>query len=136
MRSLSGVILALMTLSSIGCGRGEEPSTVEKAAAAAVRGVHQGQLDSTWGRLDRWRLVLERYSIDHGEFPAGDSLAGIDDMLVPTYTPRTETRDAWGHTMTYISDGNSYTIVSVGADGAAGTSDDITLEDGTVTGGS
>ena len=136
MRSFSVVMFVLMTLSWVGCGRGNEPSLGEKAAAAAVRGVHRGQLDSTLGRLERWRLVLERYRIDHGEYPAGASLAEVGDVLVPTYTPRIETQDAWGHAMTYASYGDSYTIVSAGADGAGGTSDDITLEDGTVSGGS
>jgi hypothetical protein len=37
--------------------------------------------------------------------------------------------------MTYSSDGSSYSIVSAGPDGQAGTADDITLSDGAIDGG-
>ncbi|MFQ5701914.1 MAG: type II secretion system protein GspG [Acidobacteriota bacterium] len=135
LRVVALVLLALGGLSLSGCAPGDERSTGEKAAAAAVRGVNRARKDATLGRLERLRAVLERYRIDHGEYPAGDSLAAIGDRLVPQYTPRLETRDSWGNDLSYESSGGSYTIVSSGPDGARGTPDDIRLQDGAVSGG-
>ena len=121
------------TLAVAGCGVTEEPTVGEKAAAAAVRGVDRAKTERTLGHLEGLRFALTRYQIDHGRFPAGASLDALASALTPGYMPRVEPRDAWGNAYTYSSDGQSYTVSSVGEDGAAGTSDDVLLSDGVIT---
>lgn len=125
-------ILVLSLPLALACGGGEEKGekgVVEQAADAAVRGIDRARQERTLGTLEGLRLALERQQIDTGSYPAGSSLSGISGQLA-LLLPRVETRDAWGNTMTYSSDGTTYRIVSAGEDGAFGTEDDITLHDG------
>jgi len=133
-------VLPLLLLSIplfAGCGRGQEPSTAEKAVAGAARGLDRAHKERTLGILEGLRVALTRYSIDHdGVFPEGSSLAAISAELSPRYLPLVESEDAWGNTMTYASDGRSYSVVSSGPDGVSGTADDLSLRDGALAGGS
>ena len=134
-RILPALLLALC-LSPAACDRGKEPSTAEEAAAAAARGLDRARKERTLNRLENLRTALTRYAIDHeGSLPEGSSLAAISGELSPLYLPILEADDAWGTTMTYSSDGRTYSIVSAGPDMASGTEDDITLRDGSVSGG-
>lgn len=128
--------LALVSALHAGCGSGREPSTAEEAAAAAGRGLDKAAKERTLNRLEQLRTALSQYAIDHdGSAPEGSSLAAISAELAPRYLPRLEADDAWGATMTYSSNGRSYSIVSAGPDGASGTDDDLSLRDNTIHGG-
>ncbi len=117
------------------CGRGDDPSVAEEAAAAAARGVDQAKQERTLGRLEALRGALERYRIDHGSYPAGGSLDAIGPALSPLYLPRLESLDAWGNPMSYAATDDSYTVISAGDDGRAGTPDDLVMRDGAISGG-
>lgn len=118
-----------------GCDRGREPTVAEEAAAAASRGLDRAHKERTLGRLEQIRMAMTNYAIDHdGGFPEGSSLGGISGELSPRYLPLLEAEDAWGNTMTYSSDGRTYSVVSAGADGQSGTADDVTLRDGAISG--
>ena len=134
--ALSFSFIVLSSLSATACDRGREPTTAEEAAAAAGRGLERATKERTLNRLEQLRVVLTRYALDHdGSAPEGSSLAAISAELSPQYIPRLDADDAWGATMTYSSNGRSYSIVSAGPDGALGTEDDLSLRDGTITGG-
>lgn len=105
--------------------------------AAAARGIDRAKKERTLGRLESLRAALTRYAIDHdGTLPEGSSLAAVSGELCPLYLPILEAEDAWGTTMTYSSDGRTYSVVSAGPDMSSGTGDDVTLRDGAITGGS
>lgn len=132
--ALSFILLSGLSLAA--CDRGREPSTAEEAAAAAGRGLDKAARERTLNRLEQLRTALTQYAIDHdGSAPEGSSLAAISAELSPRYLPRLEADDAWGATMTYSSNGRSYSIVSAGPDGATGTEDDLSLRDGAIFGG-
>jgi len=136
-RAVACAVVSLSCLVATGCGGGDDPGVAERAAAAAVRGVDRARKDRTVNRLEQIRLALDRYAIDHdGTLPAGGSLEAAAAALVPTYTPRLDVTDAWGATLTYSSDGRSYTVASPGEDGRTGSDDDVVLRDGAITGGS
>ncbi len=133
--ALSAAALASLLLLGA-CDRPREPTVAEEAAAAAARGVDRAHRERTLNRLEQIRTALARYAIDHdGVFPEGSSLPGISGELSPTYTPLLESEDAWGNTMTYASDGRTYSVVSAGPDGESGTGDDLSLRDGAIAGG-
>ena len=58
------------------------------------------------------RLRIDTYRAEHGQFP--NSLEGMPDAV-----------DPWGRHFIYKVSGNSYSLLSPGADGVAGTKDDI-----------
>jgi hypothetical protein len=133
--ALVAAILPLAALLSA-C-RSNEPSTAERAVAAAGAGLGKAMRERTVDRLEQLRTALTRYAIDHdGSVPQGSSLADISAELSPRYLPLLQAEDAWGATMTYASDGRSYSIVSAGPDGETGTPDDIALRDGAMSAGS
>ena len=136
-RATALVMLVIACLAPGGCDRGKQPSTVERAVAGAGRGLDRAHKERTLGKLESFRVAFTRYSIDHdGVFPEGTSLAAISAELSPRYLNLLEAEDAWGNTMTYSSDGRTYSIVSSGPDGVSGTADDLTLRDGNISGGS
>jgi len=134
--ALGLVVILLPAFFTAACDRGREPTTAEEAAAAAGRGLDRATRERTLNRLEQLRVALTRYALDHdGSAPEGSSLAAISAELSPRYIPRLEADDAWGATMTYSSNGRSYSIVSAGPDGATGTEDDLSLRDGAIAGG-
>jgi hypothetical protein len=131
----SGAIL-LAALALVSC-RGEDRSVTEQAASTAVRGLERARRERSLERLEQLRTALTRYAIDHdGGVPEGSSLAGVSGELAPRYLPIVPAEDGWGQTMSYASDGRTYSIVSAGPDGETGTADDLTLRDGAVSAGS
>ena len=134
--TLAFLFIPLSGLFIAACDRGREPTTAEEAAAAAGRGLDKASKERTLNRLEQLRVALTRYAIDHdGSAPEGSSLAAISAELSPRYLPRLDADDAWGATMTYSSNGHSYSVVSAGPDGATGTDDDLSLRDGVISGG-
>ena len=127
------LLLALIVSSC----RGTERSTAEQAAATAVQGLDRARRERSLDRLEQLRTALTRYAIDHdGAVPEGSSLGSVSAELSPRYLPLVPAEDAWGNTMSYASDGRSYSIVSAGPDGETGTPDDLSLRDGAVHPGS
>ncbi len=72
------------------------------------------------------KTALDRYYIDNGSYPNGDQ--GLQALVSPPggqagdpegYVKRIP-NDPWGHAYVYQSDGNTYTLKSLGADGAEG----------------
>jgi hypothetical protein len=136
MRASRAIVPIMMTaaLTLAACDRGREPSVAEEAVAAAARGIDRASSERTLNRLEQLRLALDRYAADNSGYPAGSSLAAIAGDLSPYLKPLQET-DAWGNVMSYSSDGRSYTVVSGGPDGRAGTEDDYVLNDGSISPG-
>jgi hypothetical protein len=125
----------LLTLSLVSCG-GKDRSTAEQAASTAVRGLERARRERSLERLEQLRTALTRYAIDHdGAVPEGSSLAGVSAELSPRYLPLVPAEDGWGQTMSYASDGRTYSVVSAGPDGETGTPDDLALRDGAVSEG-
>ena len=126
----------LLALAVPSCG-GTERSTVEQAAATAVQGLDRARRERSLDHLEQLRTALTRYAIDHdGAVPEGSSLGSVSAELSPRYLPLVPAEDGWGNTMSYSSDGRSYSIVSAGPDGETGTPDDLSLRDGAVNPGS
>src|SRR5687768_12492879 len=63
--------------------------------------------------------LIARFRADHSRLP--DSLA----QLWPLGLPPAAQLDGWGHAFLYQRRGGDYTVGSAGADGEAGTADDV-----------
>ncbi len=80
------------------------------------------------------KTALDRYYIDNGSYPTGDQ--GLQALVTPPATQRADAtgggagedssyirripNDPWNNPYVYQSDGNTYTLKSLGADGAEG----------------
>ena len=84
--------------------------------------------------------AVESYDVDHNCYPAGASLAGVRDLLTPTYIRSVPMRDCWDRPIQFSCDGSRYELRSLGSDGnhdadtpqgaAAGFAVDIVFADG------
>ncbi|HKY32557.1 MAG TPA: type II secretion system protein GspG [Candidatus Polarisedimenticolia bacterium] len=136
-RPAGAALLLSAAVLAASCDRGGGPTTAEQVAGAVGEQIDRAHRERTLDRLEQLRTALTRYAIDHdGAVPEGSSLGSISAELSPRYLPMVPAEDGWGNTMSYASDGRSYSIVSAGADGISGSADDIALRDGAVSQGS
>ena len=122
-----GVVLVFLVSIGLafGCGKSGEEYAVQ-----VVRAVDQGKVTATRGDMETIGRALEAVTVDRGGYPAGSTIRDAMAAIVPGQMRMAVTADAWGRPFEYRSDGRTYTLSSVGADGAAGTDDDLVLTDG------
>lgn len=74
------------------------------------------------GDLERIKIALEEYKVDHGKYvPAGSPLSGLTN-----YVSDLRFSDPWTRAYNYTFIGNSqFRLWSTGPDGVNGTADDI-----------
>jgi len=74
--------------------------------------------------LDKYRAA------NNGSLPNARDIVALTDVLHPSYIVELIREDAWGHPIVYELAGSSaFRLISAGADGRRGTSDDIIVED-------
>ncbi len=92
------------------------------------------QIQATMLSMVELASALEHYKAINGDYPVGDTSAGLQ-VLVPGFVPEeTAFADGWQQDFDYESDGDSYTLRSLGADKTSGSRDDINLNDGEFVG--
>lgn len=92
------------------------------------------QISVTIALMAEAASALERYKAANGGYPEGENAEALL-ALVPDFTDvEGPVTDAWDAPFSYDSNGDSYTIISNGADKTAGTRDDIILHDGNFVG--
>jgi hypothetical protein len=74
--------------------------------------------------------ALESFRRERGFYVVAESGAALIDNLMPTYLRSVIRLDAWSREFNYKGEAASYRLTSAGADGKAGTSDDIVVENG------
>lgn len=71
---------------------------------------------------------LKKYKEARGTYPEVPDVVQLTDILVPAYMSEVIRYDAWNHQLIYrIIGSDSFQLLSPGADGSLGTSDDIVL---------
>jgi hypothetical protein len=74
--------------------------------------------------------ALEAYRRHRGGYVEATTGAGLIDRLAPEYMKKILRLDAWSHEFEYSGTTARYRLASAGADGKAGTADDIVFENG------
>jgi hypothetical protein len=116
-----------LLLAAAGCGRAGEDYSRE-----VLRALDQGKVTGTRATMETLGRALTACSLDRGGYPQG-TMREAAAALTPAYLAAPATVDAWGNQVLYRSDSRSFTLTSPGADGRAGTADDIVMVDGRFT---
>ena len=120
--------LLTVCLPAPGCGRAGE-----QAAGEVLHALDQGKVVGTKSTMETLGRALAAYSVDKGGYPQAASIQQGSAALVPAFLPSPVTTDAWGNTLVYQSDGQTFTLTSPGGDGQAGSADDLVMTDGRFT---
>ena len=67
--------------------------------------------------MKSWMIVFDAYKLDHKEYPHVATLEEARAIGEPVYMRHAPMNDAWGHPYRIEADGQTYRIVSAGADG-------------------
>jgi hypothetical protein len=97
---------------------------------AFERALNAEKLTRARADLDTLALALEAYRSARGFYVVGETAAVLIDHLNPRYTPAFIRVDPWHRPYEYEGTRERFTLRSLGADGKAGTTDDVTIRKG------
>jgi hypothetical protein len=93
--------------------------------------INEGRRRTTSQSMQQLVEGVEKYRASNGTLPAARDIVGLTDTLHPFYMAQLVREDGWGHPIAYEVTGSStFRLVSPGADGRQGTSDDIVINVG------
>lgn len=84
----------------------------------------------TTADLRKLAAALDEFRKDRGSYVEAKTGSALLDNLSPRYLPSLIRLDAWNREFLYNGSASAYRLSSAGADGKAGTSDDIVIENG------
>jgi general secretion pathway protein G len=94
-------------------------------AAAAIPNllnvIDRGKQKRTMADIRSIGTVMESYAIDNNSYPATEGwqpVSALKDQVQPVYIRQLPLVDGWENSILVLSDGENYTIVSQGKDGA------------------
>jgi hypothetical protein len=119
--------LLVLLLAAAGCGRAGEDYSRE-----VLHALDQGKVTGTRSTMETLGRALAAFAVDRGGYPQG-TMRDAAAALTPAFIAAPMTVDAWGNPLLYRSDSRTFTLSSTGADGRAGTEDDIEMVDGRFT---
>lgn len=122
-------VFIILSLLLPACKKKEEEKTYPEILLGAL---DRGKIDKTKNDLRGIAGALSAYQADRGGYPVGEGTGVLKSALSPSYMVLVPERDAWGHPISYSSNGSSYRITAPGKDGRVGTADDIVLSDGMI----
>jgi hypothetical protein len=122
-------VFIILSLLLPACKEKEEGTSYPEVLLGAL---DRGKIDKTKNDLRGIAGALSAYQADRGGYPVGEGIGVLKSALSPNYMVLVPERDAWGHPISYSSNGNSYRITAPGKDGRIGSADDIVLSDGTI----
>jgi hypothetical protein len=88
---------------------------------------------ATLSDLCSMATAIERFAVDHGEFPAAGTIDALDKPLVPRYLDRLPRQDGWGNEFSVDVEPTQYTIASCGKGAAGGCTPALTGNGGATT---
>ena len=90
--------------------------------------VNEGRRRTTSESMQQLADGIETYRSRNGSLPGARDIVALTDTLHPAYMSLLVREDGWGNPILYEVTGNAtFRLISAGADGRRGTSDDIIL---------
>jgi len=95
--------------------------------------INEGRRRTTSQSMQQLTDGIENYPSANGSLPTSKDIVTLTDQLYPRYMNVLVREDGWGRPFIYEVTGNSFRLVSAGADGRPGTADDVVVQDGRST---
>ena len=95
-----------------------------------VRALNAEKTSRVRAELETIATALEAFRRERGSYVEAKTEAALVDFLTPRYLARVIRVDAWHRPYEYEGRRDSYVLRSLGADGKAGTDDDVVLAKG------
>ncbi|HLH31886.1 MAG TPA: type II secretion system protein GspG [Terriglobia bacterium] len=93
--------------------------------------IDEGRKRTTSQSIQQLATGIEKYRSTNGALPNARDIVTLTDILHPSYMQTLVREDGWGNPIIYeVTGGTTFRLVSKGADGRLGTSDDIVVENG------
>jgi Type II secretion system (T2SS), protein G len=90
-----------------------------------IRAVNEEKARRARAELDMMATALDTFRRERGFYVVADNQGTLVDQLNPRYLPRVMRLDPWHRPYLYEGERDRYLLRSAGADGQAGTADDI-----------
>jgi type II secretion system (T2SS) protein G len=90
--------------------------------------INEGRRRTTTERMQQLAAGIEKYRSGTGNLPSMRDIVALTDILYPAYMSMLVREDGWGNPILFEVSGNTYRLISRGADGRRGTNDDIVVE--------
>jgi hypothetical protein len=134
-------LLPLAVLVLGGCGResGEAPPEASPSPAPStyaqnlLGGLERTAVEKTRSDMLAIGTAISACTTESGGYPEASDFASLAALVSPAYIRVLPQRDAWGSTYRFERRPDGWNLVAPGADGAAGTADDIVLTEGGFT---
>ncbi len=95
-----------------------------------LKAIDDGRRRTTSEAMQNLASAVEKYRTTNGGLPSANDIVALTDILHPNYMSRLVREDGWGNPIVYEVTGAKFRLISRGADGREGTSDDIVFEGG------
>ena len=93
--------------------------------------INEGRRRTTTDAMQKVADAVERYRSTNGSLPNARDIVSLTNILHPQYMNDLVREDAWGKPITYeVTGPSTFRLISQGADGLAGTRDDIVIPPG------
>jgi hypothetical protein len=99
------------------------------AEATATLAINEARRRTTLQSMQTVVEGVEKYRVATGNLPDARDIAGLMDVLHPSYMRDLVREDGWGRPIIFeLTGGSTFRLISPGADGRRGTADDVVLE--------
>jgi hypothetical protein len=95
--------------------------------------VNEGRRRTTSQSMQQLAEGVEKYRVSNGSLPAARDVSALTDTLYPLYMNKLIREDGWGNPILYEVTGNTFKLISRGADGRRGSDDDIVVTTASAT---
>jgi hypothetical protein len=90
--------------------------------------INEGRRRVTAQAMQQLAEAVEKYRKANGSLPAARDIVALSDTLYPNYMNALVREDGWGNPIIFeVTDPSTFRLLSLGADGRRGTSDDVTV---------
>lgn len=94
---------------------------VAAVGVAVIPQLQYAKIDTTRQMIGTIESGLKLYYTRHGKYP--DTGTGLSVLVQEKFLDK-QPKDGWGNDFVYLNEGGKYTIISYGADGAPGGTDE------------
>ena len=97
-----------------------------------INAIDKGKQSRTMNDIRAIASAVELYAVDNNTYPRVDSYTALVPLIQPSHIKQAPAGDGWNHAWVYMGDttnGEDYTLISLGKDGKPSTMNGGTTQD-------